>query len=90
MLNAFVDGTMADLMRSEIAVWFVLFRDARDGVACTAQEDIARRAGCNRRNVHRALRRLEERGLIKVQTGGGKSCPSLAIRPRLPPRLEST
>ena len=42
-LNAFVDCTIADLSRAELAVWLVLYRDARDGGSRTAQTDIARR-----------------------------------------------
>jgi hypothetical protein len=71
ILNAFVDFAMADLSRAEIAVWLVLFRDTRDGTARTSYDDIARRAGCNRRNVGRALRRLEQRGLLKIVHRGG-------------------
>jgi hypothetical protein len=71
VLNAFVDGTMAGLKRSELAVWLVLFRDARDGIACTAQEDIARRAGCARRNVNRALDRLQRLPLVEMVYRGG-------------------
>ena len=32
VLNAFVDFTAGTLTRSEILVWLVLFRDARDGI----------------------------------------------------------
>ncbi len=71
VLNAFADFAMAELSRAEIAVWLVLFRDTRDGTARTSYDDIARRAGCNRRNVGRALRRLEQRGLLKIVHRGG-------------------
>jgi hypothetical protein len=71
VLNAFVDFALADLSRSEMAVWLVLYRDTRDGTARTSYDDLARRAGCNRRNVGRALRRLEGRGLLKVVRRGG-------------------
>jgi AraC-like DNA-binding protein len=64
--NAFVDCTLADLDRNEIAVWLVLYRDARDGIARTSQIDLARRAGCSERTVRRALARLTGRGLIRV------------------------
>src|SRR5262245_43624528 len=70
-LNDFVDATMGELSRSEIAVWFILFRDARKGIAQTGQTDMARRAGCNRRTVGRALRRLIRRGLLKIIRPGG-------------------
>jgi hypothetical protein len=71
VLNAFVDFSLADLSRAEIAVWLVLYRDTRDGTARTSYDDLARRASCDRRNVGRAVRRLEGRGLVKVVHRGG-------------------
>src|SRR5262245_57995295 len=70
-LNAFVDETMASLKRAELAVWMVLYRDWKKGLARTAQEDIARRAGCDRRSVNRALRTLQQRGLVETVHQGG-------------------
>jgi hypothetical protein len=72
VLNAFVDFSLADLSRSEIAVWLVLYRDTRDGTARTSYDDLARRAGLNRRNVGRALPKLEARGLVQVVYKGGR------------------
>jgi DNA-binding MarR family transcriptional regulator len=66
VLNAFVDFALAGLTRAEIAVWLVLYRDTRDGTSRTSYGDLARRVGINRRNVGRALRRLEARGLLTV------------------------
>jgi len=71
VLNAFTDFALADLSRAEVAVWLVLYRDTRDGTARTSYDDLARRAGINRRNVGRALRRLEARGLLTVVRRGG-------------------
>ena len=71
VLNNFVDFTLAELSRAEISVWLVLFRDTRDGTARTGMADIARRAGCSRRNVVRAVQRLEQLGLIQVVHRGG-------------------
>ena len=71
VLNDFVDFTLSDLSRAEIAVWLVLYRDTRDGTARTSYDDLARRSGLNRRNVGRALRRLEGRGLVKIVRRGG-------------------
>jgi DNA-binding transcriptional ArsR family regulator len=71
VLNAFVDFALAELNRREIAVWLVLYRDTRDGTARTSYDDLARRAGLDRRNVGRALRQLEGRGLVKVVYRGG-------------------
>jgi DNA-binding transcriptional ArsR family regulator len=71
MLNAFVDFALSELSRAEIAVWLVLYRDTREGTARTSYDDLARRTGLNRRNVGRAVRRLEDRGLVKVIHRGG-------------------
>jgi DNA-binding transcriptional ArsR family regulator len=71
VLNTFVDFSLAGLSRGEIAVWLVLYRDTRDGTARTAYDDIARRAGLSRRTVGRAIRKLDERGLLKVVHRGG-------------------
>lgn len=71
VLNAFVDVTLAELCRGDIAVWLVLFRDTRDGTARTSQADIARRAGLSDRGVRNALRRLEQRGLLRCVCRGG-------------------
>jgi hypothetical protein len=71
VLNAFVDFSLAGLSRAEIAVWLVLYRDTRDGIARTSYDDLARRAGCNRRNVGRAIRRLERLGLLRIVHRGG-------------------
>ncbi len=70
-LNNFVDFTLAELSRAEIAVWLILYRDTRDGMARTGMEDLARRAGCAKRNAVRAVQRLEKLGLVKVIHRGG-------------------
>lgn len=71
VLNAFVDAGMAGLSRAEIAVWLVLWRDTRDGVARAGQASIARRAGVNRRTVYRTIQQLKRRGLLAVAYRGG-------------------
>lgn len=71
MFNAFVDFSLAELSRAEMAVWLVLYRDTRDGTARTAMSNIARRAGCSPRQVVRAVQRLEQLGLLKVVHRGG-------------------
>ena len=70
VFNAFADASMKDLTRAEIAVWLILWRDTKDGVARSAQTDIARRAGCSDRAVRTAIARLEELGLLEVVTRG--------------------
>jgi len=72
-LNSFVDVAMGDLSRAELAVWLVLFRDVRDGTARTGMTDIARRAGCHRGSVVRAVQSLQARGLIRLVRRGRKN-----------------
>lgn len=69
--NRFVDVTMRDLPRSELLVWLVLFRDARDGVARTSRTDIARRAGVSTKTVTRAIAALIKRKLVRLLYRGG-------------------
>lgn len=71
LLNAFIDFSLADLTRGEIAVWLVIYRDTRQGTARTAYDDLARRTGMNRRNVGRAVCRLKDRGLLRIVYQGG-------------------
>lgn len=71
LLNTFVDFSMRHLNWSEIRVWMVLYRDSREGVARTSQEDIARRAGVSRVTVTRAIKRLKKCGLLQVVRQGG-------------------
>lgn len=71
MLNGFVDVTMRDLTPSERLVWFVLFRDVRDGVARASQADIATRSGLTQPTVSLAIKRLAKRGLLRVVRQGG-------------------
>jgi len=72
-LNAFVDATIAGLSRSELAVWIVLFRDVRDGVARTGLTDIARRGGMEHGSAKRAVRSLTAKGLLRVVRRGRKN-----------------
>jgi hypothetical protein len=72
ILNAFVDGGMADLSRGEIAVWLILYRDTKpDGAARTSLDDLARRGGMDRQTASRAVGRLKKRGMLKVIRRGG-------------------
>jgi predicted DNA-binding transcriptional regulator len=83
VLNRFVDFTLADLSRAEIAVWLILYRDTREGTARTAISDIARRAGCDRRTVFRAVGNLEKCGLLKIvhRGGFGRGLSRYRVRP---------
>lgn len=71
VLNNFVDFSLAELSRAEIAVWLILYRDTRDGTARTGMTDLARRAGCSRRAVVSAVQKLETLGLLKIVYRGG-------------------
>ncbi len=66
VLNNFIDFTLAGLTRNELAVWLVLYRDSREGIARTSQADIARRAGVTDRTVRNVLRKLEGKRLLKT------------------------
>lgn len=77
VLNAFVDCSLHDLTRVEALTWFVLYRDTRNGTACTSADDIGRRIGCSRRAVTAALGSLRRRGLlVQVYQGGINRGPS--------------
>jgi DNA-binding MarR family transcriptional regulator len=71
ILNAFIDFTIADLRRSEMLVWLTLYRDTRDGIASSSQQNIARRAGLSRKTVERAIKSLAKRGLLHLVHLGG-------------------
>mgnify|MGYP002623958164 CR=1 FL=1 len=70
-LNPFVDRHMRNLSRAQLAVWLVLFRDTRNGIASVAHREIARRAGVARETVSRAVTVLKRRGLLRVIAQGG-------------------
>ncbi len=71
VLNTFVDTGMVGLSRVELATWFVLYRDTRDGIACTSEDNIAGRIGCTKRAVTKAVGRLRRRGLLVQLFKGG-------------------
>ncbi|HVA46159.1 MAG TPA: transcriptional regulator [Pirellulales bacterium] len=88
ILNAFIDFTMGDLDRAEMAVWFALYRDTKpDGLARTSQADLARRAGTTDRTVRRAIASLERRRLLKIVHRGGlqKGASTYRILPLMKP-----
>src|SRR5947209_3524591 len=72
VLNAFVDGGMADLTRAELSVWLTLFRDTKpDGSARASLDDLARRGGFDRQTASRAVGSLERRKMLQVLRRGG-------------------
>ena len=77
LLNAFVDVGMVGLSKVEAMAWLVLYRDTRDGTACTSEESIATRVGCSKRAVAKAVGRLRRFGLlVQVFKGGINRGPS--------------
>lgn len=78
VLNAFVDAGMAGLSRVELGTWLALYRDTRDGTACTGMKSIADRIGCSKQAVVNAVRRLRHRGLLtRVFKGSNLRGPSV-------------
>lgn len=72
ILNAFVDGGMAELTRGELAVWLILFRDTKpDGTARTSLDDLARRGGMDRQTASRAVGGLKRRKMLQIIHQGG-------------------
>ncbi len=71
VLNEFVDCSLAGLSKTELLVWFTLYRDTRNGTARTSQTDLARRGGVSVRAVQYATSRLEKRGLLRCVFRGG-------------------
>ena len=78
--NAFVDVSIANLTRTEMAVWLQLFRDTKreTGLARTGENDLARRCGCSVRSIRSAIRKLEKKHLLRqVRRGDLHSGPSV-------------
>ena len=78
VLNNFADFTLGELSRSEIVAWLILYRDTKNGIARTAQSDIARRGGLSSRSVASAVASLVEKRLVEVvRRGGLRQGPSI-------------
>ena len=78
VLNAFVDAGMVGLSRVETMTWLVLYRDTRNGTACTSMKNIATRIGCSRQAVKNAVKKLCRLGLlIQVFRGSNLRGPSV-------------
>lgn len=83
-LNHFVDFTLRDMTPAELRVWVILHRDTKpDGKARASLDDIARRAGVDRRSVSRAIARLKARRMLKTIKRGGlnSGCSTYVILP---------
>jgi DNA-binding MarR family transcriptional regulator len=67
VLNDFVDHGLADLSRSEIGVYLILWRDTQPtGLARTSLTELARRGGMSERQASRALNKLIRQGAVHV------------------------
>lgn len=87
VLNRFIDESVQLLTNAEAVTWFVLFRDVKpNGSACMAHSQIAEKLGCDRRTVARALKKLEDKGLITVVKRGGLNRGSNVYRVHATPR----
>lgn len=71
-LNDFVDHSARLVSTTAQAAWHVLFRDVKpSGQACMAHSQIAAKIGVKPRTVARALKQLEDQGLVTVVKRGG-------------------
>ncbi|MDY0165279.1 MAG: helix-turn-helix domain-containing protein [Thermoguttaceae bacterium] len=90
-LNAFLDFTAQHLGRAECLTWLALWRDVkRDGVATTAQADIARRIGAHRGTIKRAITKLVAAGLLTVARRGSlrRGASAYRVHPVMPIRTK--
>jgi hypothetical protein len=96
VLNDFVDLGLADLSRSEIGVYLILWRDTKPtGLARTSLTELARRGGMSERQASRALGKLIGQGAVHVIRRGirGKAAlyslypPDMLVK--INPRLQS-
>lgn len=69
--NRLIDFEQRHLTDSEFRVLLTLFRDARNGIARTAQTDLAQRTGKCRGTIVRATKKLVQKGLIEIARQGG-------------------
>lgn len=69
--NRLIDFEQRHLTDAEFRVLLTLFRDAHNGIAQTAQSDLAVRTGKCRGTVVRAIKKLVEKGLIEIARQGG-------------------
>lgn len=77
MQNEFLDVHAGGMGRLDALVWLMLYRDARNGTACTGMTDIARRLKTTRRSVVRAINHLVSAGYLTIlHRGSAKGSPS--------------
>ena len=66
------EGVVANLKRAELAVYHVLVAHCRGGRATVGITRIAKLAGMTERSAKRSVGTLQSRGLIRIETGGGR------------------
>jgi hypothetical protein len=67
ILNDFVDLGLAQLSRSEIVIYLILFRDTKsNGLARTSLSELVRRGGMSIRQASRSLNALIQRGAVRL------------------------
>lgn len=76
ILNNFVDFTLRELLKHrktttlDMAVWLVLYRESKNGTACVSQRQIGQVLGIRPNTINKAIKRLEQAGLVKVVKEG--------------------
>ncbi|NNM26509.1 MAG: transcriptional regulator [Phycisphaerales bacterium] len=85
MLNRFVDDKAHTISPSAVAVWLVLYRNARKNRVSMSIEQIAERIRPRGRTVQRAIKELVTAGLIEVKRRGQKQVGPSTYR-MIPPR----
>lgn len=71
LFNRLIDVEQRRLTDSEFRVLLTLFRDSKNGIARTAQSDLAKRTGKCRGTIVRAIKKLIEKDIIEIVTQGG-------------------
>lgn len=76
LLNRFVDETLIGLEPTTAVLWFVLYREARNGIAEISHSQLAKVMGVSDRTICRHIEVLiANRLLRKLKTGGyGRGC----------------
>ncbi len=71
VFNRLIDFDQRHLTDSEFRVLLTLFRDSKNGIARTAQSDLAKRTGKCRGTIVRAIKKLVDKGFVEIVTQGG-------------------
>jgi hypothetical protein len=91
-LNQFVDNSGPDLNHVEFRVWVMLFRHERDGLVTRSHGSLAKDMSVSAKTVQRAIGRLIEKKLVRIDRRGGlhvgASTYRLGSRNRRQPKAE--